>query len=258
MKVLLLGSNGFIGKALSAKLGGDYDLVRVTRETNLEDLFKSEHIFDFIVNCASSSPNAESEVSFESNFLYPRQFFNKISARNWIQIESYFQLQIPSGRRDPYSIEKEKFSNFLDAEKGSPGAPVVHHLCLPHIFGEGERPERLISSAIASFKRGIDFETSLGSQFLPILHVSDAVEGILRYIESPTSNAACTPFWYGSVRELLELISIEFKEARVLYGLKPDPVDARFSRVEFPKCVEGWQPRMQLHEFLDWVRVQNG
>ena len=258
MKVLLLGSNGFIGKALGAKLSGSYELVRVTRETNLEDLFKSEHVFDFIVNCASSRPNADSEESFESNFLYPKQFFNKISARYWVQIDSYFQLQIPSGRMDPYSIEKEKFSHFLDVEGGSLGAPVVHHLCLPHVFGEGERPERLISSAIASFKRGIDFETSHGSQFLPILHVSDAVEGILRFIESPTSSAACSPFWYGSVRELLELISIEFKEARVRYGLKLDPVDARFPRVEFPKCVEGWRPRMQLNEFLDWVREQNG
>lgn len=258
MKVLLLGSNGFIGKALGTKLSGSYELLRVTRDTNLEVLFKSKHVFDFIINCASSRPNAASEESLESNFLYPRQFFNKISARNWVQIDSYFQLQIPSGRRDPYSIEKEKFSDFLDAEGGSLGAPVVHHLYLPHVFGEGERSERLISSAIASFRHGTDFETSRGTQFLPILHVSDAVEGISRFIESPTRNAACAPFWYGSVRELLELIALEFKEARVLYGLKPDPVDARFSRVDFPKSVEGWQPRMQLNEFLDWVRVQNG
>lgn len=258
MKVLLLGSNGFIGEALGAKLNGAYELVKVSRETNLEDLFKSEQIFDFIVNCASSSPNADSEESFESNFLYPRQFFNKISARNWIQIESYFQLQIPLGRIDPYSIEKEKFSNFLNIEGRSPGAPVVYHLYLPHVFGDGDRPERLISSAIASFKGGKDFETSSGTQLLPILHISDAVEGILRFIESPIDSAACTPFWYGSVRELLKLISIEFTDTRVLYGRKLDPVDAGFPPIEFSKCVDGWQPKMQLNEFLEWVRVQNG
>jgi nucleoside-diphosphate-sugar epimerase len=258
MKVLLLGSNGFIGKALSTKINSTCELISVSRETNLEDLFKSKQIFDFIINCASSSPSAGSEESFESNFLYPSQFFKNVLSKNWIQIESYFQLQIPSGRLDPYTIEKEKFSNFLDVEGRSPGAPVVYHLCLPHVFGEGDRSGRLISSAIASFKVGKEFEISSGDQFLPILHISDAVEGILRFMENPTSDAACAPFWYGTVRELLELISKEFTNTRVMYSQKLDPVDAGFPPVEFSECVAGWQPKMQLNEFLEWVREQNG
>jgi nucleoside-diphosphate-sugar epimerase len=129
---------------------------------------------------------------------------------------------------------------------------------MPHIFGEGGRPERLISAAVSSFRSGEDFQTSNGSQFLPILHISDAVDGIARFIENPTKIASCPPFWYGSVRELLELISAQFLGVRVLYGRKPNPVDADFPRVELPQAVEGWQPRMQLNEFLEWVKVQHG
>jgi nucleoside-diphosphate-sugar epimerase len=258
MKVLLLGSNGFIGNALGLKFENIYDLVKVNRETDLEDLIKSEQNYDFIINCASSSPIADSNQSHESNFLFPKQVFSKISTKNWVQIESYFQIQIPFGRVDHYSIEKQRFSEFLDVEAATQNLPQIHHLYMPHIFGEGDRPERLISAAVASFRSGEDFQTSYGSQFLPLLHISDAVDGIARFIENPTKSASCSPFWYGSVRDLLELIAAQFTGVRVLYGLKPDPEDADFPRVEFPQSVEGWQPKMQLNEFLKWVRVRHG
>jgi nucleoside-diphosphate-sugar epimerase len=258
MKILLLGSNGFIGKALGAKLEIQHDLVKVNRETDLESLFKTNQIFDFIINCASSSSNADSEESHASNFLYPMKFFYNSCARHWVQIESYYQLQITWGRNDSYTIEKEKFSKYLDAEIRTRPSPLIHHLYLPHIFGEGDRPERLISSVISSFKSGRDFLTSSGTQFLPLLHISDAVTGIIRFIESPTSRAACIPFWYGSVRELIDLISSQFSDPRVQYGLRPDPLDSSFPRVQFPKCVNGWKPKMQLNEFLEWVGVQHG
>ena len=258
MKVLLLGSNGFLGKALGSKLENIYELVNVNRETELDALINSEQIFDFIINCASSRPKAHQRESHESNFLYPKQFFDNVRTRHWIQIESYFQFQIPAGRKDPYSIEKQEFSKFLQIENESQGSTLAHHLWMPHIFGEGERPERLISSAISAFRSGREFQTSSGTQFLPLLHISDAVEGITKFIESPVSHAACTPFWYGSVRELVELISSQFLLSRVLFGLEPDPVDASFPRVEFPQCVQGWQPKMQLNEFLEWVMVQHG
>lgn len=258
MTVLLLGSSGFIGKALGLKLERKYKLVKVDRKTDLETLFKSEQAYDFIINCASSNPNADSIQSYESNFHYPKQFFANVLTRNWIQIESYFQIQIPLGRVDPYSIEKQRFSEFLDIEASTQNFPQVHHLYLPHIFGEGDRPERLISAAVSSFRSGEDFQTSTGSQFLPLLHLSDAVEGIARFMNNPTKSASCSPFWYGSVKDLLDLICAQFSGVRVLYGRKPNPVDVDFPRVVFPQSVEGWQPKMQLNEFLEWVKVRHG
>jgi nucleoside-diphosphate-sugar epimerase len=258
MKVLLLGSSGFMGKALGLKLESNHELVKVDRKTDLETLFKSDQTYDFIINCASSSPYADLHQSRESNFLYPKHFFANVPTRNWVQVESYFQIQIPLGRVDPYSIEKQRFSEFLDIEAGNQNSPQIHHLYMPHIFGEGDRPERLISAAVSSFRSGEDFQTSTGSQFLPLLHISDAVDGIIRFMKKPTKSASCSPFWYGSVKDLLELISTQFLGVRALYGRKPDPVDADFPRVEFPQSVEGWQPKMQLSEFLEWVKVRHG
>lgn len=256
MKIMVLGSGGFLGKALVAKLEDSHQLLKVNRQTDLVDLFNSAQFFDFVINCASSSAKANLAESHESNFLYPKQIFKNLYFSHWVQIESYFQLQIPFGRLDPYTIEKERFSRFLDENVRHANSPQVYHLYMPHLFGDNDRPERLISSAISALSRGEIFQTSSGTQFLPVLYISDAVEGILRFIERPTENAACRPFWYGSVKDLLDLMASQFSKPPILYGLIPDPVDADFPRVDFPQSVDGWVPKMQLVDFLEWIKMR--
>jgi hypothetical protein len=44
MKLLLLGSNDFVGKVLGVKLENIHELVRVNRETNLVNLLESDQV----------------------------------------------------------------------------------------------------------------------------------------------------------------------------------------------------------------------
>jgi nucleoside-diphosphate-sugar epimerase len=257
MKILLLGSSGFIGKHLGAHLESNHQVTKVNRSTNLEELFKSAESFDFVINCVSSKPSSDSIESHASNFDYPFQFIRAIKSKHWLQLESYFQLQISMGRRDPYTLDKQKFSEFLDANTKTQFEPFIHHLYMPHIFGEGDRAGRLISSAKSSFIRHEPFETSNGFQFIPLLHISDAVSGISQFIENPRGKAACAPFWYGRQKDLLDLMAMQFRNTRVLYGLRSDPIDTCFPRVEFPISVDGWRPKMNMDEFLDWIKVQS-
>ncbi len=254
MKVLLLGSSGFIGKPLGEKLDELYDVVKVNRHTNLDELFKTEKTYDYVINCVSSKFKSESNESVESNFRYPTRIFKTISTAHWIQLESYFQLQIPMGRSDSYTIEKQRFSEYLDRESKVEYSPAIHHLYMPHVFGKGDREDRLISSAILSFRSGKILKTSHGSQFLPLLHVDDSVEGIVQFIQKPRTIASCRPFWYGRLKELIQLISAEYKGSEVCYGGLPEPIDAEFPKVDFPEKVEGWEPRMQMEQFLDWIK----
>lgn len=257
MKILLLGSSGFIGEPLGAHLESVHQITRVNRNTNLEKLFESNQSFDFVINCVSSKPHSDSLQSSESNFEYPFHIVKEIRSEHWVQIESYFQLQISMGRQDPYTLDKQRFSEFLDTNTQYRLKPQIHHLYLPHVFGHGDRVGRLITSAKSSFNRGEAFETSNGSQFLPLLHVSDAILGIGKFIENPSDIAACTPFWYGRQKDLLDLMASKFLGARVNYGVLPDPVDAHFLKVEFPESVKGWQPKMKIDDFLEWIKVQS-
>ena len=257
MKVLVIGADGFIGKNLATEVSKNHDLVKINRNSELRDVFKNENSYDFVINCASSLPNSTQFESNESNFLYAKQFLDNINSKNWIQIESYFQLQIFMGRSDHYSKEKQKFSEYLDAQSKTTKLPKIHHLYLPHVFGEGEKAGRLISSAINTFKKAEILNASSGSQFIPILHVSDAVVGITKFMDNLAAVAACTPFWYGTVKELLEFIASQFENAKITFGSRSNSVDASFPRVEFPGCVKDWSPRMQINEFARWIKSQN-
>ena len=256
MKVLLLGSDGFIGKALAARLASSHQVVKVNRDTNLEKLFKVNQTFDFVINCVSSKPSSDVSESNESNFEYPKRIFEGVDTKRWVQLESYFQLQISMGRQDYYTLDKQRFSDYLDTRVKTESSPSIHHLFMPHVFGEGDRPGRLISSAILAMKSGSILEASSGTQYLPILHITDAVSGIVSFLDNPTKEASCLPFWYGQVRELITIISSVCHSSRVSFGVKTDPSDANFSPVQFPSAVKDWNTGMQLNEFLEWVRCQ--
>ena len=257
MKILILGSSGFIGKSLARHLNKEHSVVSLNRKTDVFKLFENTNNFDFVINCASSKLTSSSIESDESNFFYPKSIFHESTFKHWIQIESYFQLQIPLGRRDQYTITKQRFTDYLDSKLKTVNSPSIHHLYLPHIFDINDGNGRLISSVISSIKNGVLFNTTNGSQFLPILHAADAVLGIAKFIQNPSPIAACHPFWYGTISELLEIISLEFKDFSVCYGSKPDPVDANFPKVKFPNCIDGWQPKMHMNEFLEWIKVQS-
>ncbi len=256
MNTLILGSNGFIGKKLCKELSKDHKVTEVNRNTDLGELASMNTFFDYIINCAASKPTANSFESHSSNHDFPMRILNNFDFDNWIQLESYFQLQIPMGRNDAYTLEKNLFSEYLDAHFNSLNTSKLSHLYMPHVFGEGDRPGRLITSAITSIVSNVEYDTSCGEQYLPILHVDDAISGILQLIEYPQSVSSCTPFWYGQVKDLLNLITVALKFGRINYCRLPDPIDASFPKVEFPSSLPSWTPKMQIFEFLDWIEQQ--
>ncbi len=253
MNTLILGSNGFIGKKLCKELSKDHEVTGVNRNTDLDLLASKNTYFDYIINCASSKPTANISESQSSNYDFPIRILKNFDFDNWIQLESYFQLQIPMGRSDAYTLDKNLFSEYLDAHFTSLNTSKLSHLYMPHVFGDGDRPGRLINSAINAIISNLEFDTSCGDQYLPILHVDDAISGILQLIENPQGISTCTPFWYGQVKELLNLITSAIKFGRINFCRLPDPIDANFPKVEFPPGLASWKPKMQINEFLNWV-----
>jgi nucleoside-diphosphate-sugar epimerase len=256
MNTLILGSNGFIGKKLCNELSKNHKVTEVNRNTDLGELASKNIYFDCIINCASSKPTANISESQSSNYDFPIRILKNFEFGNWIQLESYFQLQIPMGRSDAYTLDKNLFSAYLDAHCTYLNTLKVSHLYLPHVFGDGDRPGRLINSAISAIVSNLEFDTSCGNQYLPILHVDDAISGILHLIEYPQSVSSCTPFWYGQVKDLLNLLTVALKFGQINYCRLPDPIDANFPKVEFPPSLSSWNPKMQIVEFLNWIEHQ--
>lgn len=251
-RILLLGSRGFLGRVLVQKLENNSELWHGTRENlgNLASL--SEVNFDFVINAMASQPSASAEEAFLSNFYLPKVLLESLNFAKWIQLNSYFQLQIPMGRSDPYTLSKEEFKALLDDNRESVDFEVAH-IYLPYLFGTGDKVTRLIASARLSFQKKEMLRTSEGYQQIPILFSEDAALGIIKFLENPVGTAACCPFWYGTARELILAMAAQFQDSRVAFGVFPHSIDYDYPKVSFPNCVQNWSPTMDWRKFLMWV-----
>jgi len=242
MTVWILGANGFIGKHLIEVLSGERTVHKVS---HANDSWKQLPIPEVVINLAASEPNATERDSRSANIDFPTSVINHLYQNDhrfkWVQIASYFEYQCGMGRKDHYSLHKLEFRTWLTSKCQEYNIELTS-LVLPHVFGAGEKPNRLIPSAIYSFQNGIVFKTSAGEQFLPILNVYDACRAISSTLNSSQEICSAFPFWYGRVKELLQIIQAHV--GRGQFQIDPDwkSIDHTFPRILFPEPVINWQP----------------
>jgi nucleoside-diphosphate-sugar epimerase len=253
MKILILGSGGFIGRKLSKELKtSGHEITDITRSTNSKEFLINPTHFDTIINCASSLPNATPFQAHDSNFNYPKKFLEYANFDTWLQIESYYQKQIPFGRRDNYTLEKEAFSSLLRSRVTTHREHQYKFLTLPHIFGEGDRKDRLINSAIATFSAGGIFKVVNSQEYLPLLHIADAVTGIVNMVQSDQDVAECEPFWNAKVIELIRLIQNVILRGNI--HVSENIGTKVFPRLDFINSVSNYHPKMGIVEFRKWIK----
>lgn len=253
MRILILGSGGFIGRELSKELKtSDHEITEVSRSTISKEFHTHPTRIDTIINCASSLPNATPVQAHDSNFNYPKQYLEHTNFNTWLQIDSYYQKQIPFGRQDSYTIEKEAFSSLLRSRINTHREHQYKFLTLPHIFGEGDRKDRLINSAIATFSKGGTFNVVNSQEYLPLLHVEDAVTGIVNMINSEQDVAECEPFWNDKIIDLLRLIQNVISRGNIHVSEKMGT--KVFPRLDFINSVNNFHPKMGTVEFRKWIK----
>ena len=242
MTVWILGANGFIGKHLIEELSG---VCTVHKVSHTNDSWKRFPVPEFVINLAASGPDATEKDSRSANIDFPTTVINHLRLTDhhfkWVQIASYFEYQCSMGRKDRYSIHKLEFRTWL-ASKCQEYDIELTSLVLPHVFGAGEKSNRLIPSAAYSFHNGIVLRSSAGEQFLPILNVYDACRAISCALNSSQEICSAFPFWYGRVKELLQIIQAQV--GRGQFRLDPDwkSIDHAFPRIVFPEPVINWRP----------------
>lgn len=253
-RILLLGAGGFIGKSVQKLLQSEYEVLVLNRNSKYLDLEIESSNPDIVINCSASRADANFLDSIEANLHYQMKCLDLISKTRqtpfkWVQIGSYFELQIISGRSDYYSKHKELCRAIL-ADAHREGLINLTTIFLPHVFGEGENPKRLSPYLRQQFKKGEVANISSGIQFLPLLSLQDATTAIIKAIETDQLVCSATPIWYGQITELVSIIKERFRSDLLTLNPKTVSVDAEFSKVTFPPAVMGWEPKMQLEDFL--------
>jgi len=253
-KILILGGSGFIGSHLGNLLKKKYEVVNFTKENKVSELNNSD--IDYVINLCASKPTSNFDVSLEKNVSLPLIYLkellrNRNKILRWIQVGSYFELQIELGRTDLYSIHKKIFRTLITAISKTTPQLSLHSIILPHVtslFEPGEPKSRIFPTIINANKSKIKTSFSNGDQFLPILHVNDACAAIELALTSKQELSAATPVWYPSVKELIQKCVVNIDLIEVKEDL--NPIDTLFKKVIFPPKVTGFNPQISAKAII--------
>jgi len=253
MKVGILGGRGFIGSNIVKNLSMEHSFFIVKPEVhgNLNDLINFKP--DVIINACSSLPNASEVDSWTANFDYPLNVFEFISNNlnssfTWIQIASYYELELPAGRSDSYSKHKYELRSLLQTLCVSKGLE-FRTLFLPHVVGKGERSNRLINSVVDSIQSNTDFVLQNPEVKLPVLIIDDVVASVNQFMTGNQSVAFATPTWYKSNLELIEEITSFLGKG--LGNIKVRTTKStEITNLVFPPKIEGWEPTITLQDYI--------
>jgi GDP-L-fucose synthase len=192
MKLLILGSNGFVGRNLVEQLSkGDYDILAPKRDTlDLVDQDAVEEYLkvnrpDVVINCAITITSAETNLHIIYNIERCAQYFGRLlnvgsgaeyAPKYYIPMmqESYFGKNIPG---DTYGISK--FCIAKDIERSTHD---FINLRVFGIFGEYEdHTRRFITNNICSSIRDQSITVNRNSVF-DYLDVMDFVRIVERFL----------------------------------------------------------------------------
>jgi UDP-2-acetamido-2,6-beta-L-arabino-hexul-4-ose reductase len=229
MKILVLGSTGFIGKNLMDRLSQEsgLDVLTVNRDfvfngTNealtkgVNGLLESLEGHICVINLSGAAGEGDSVRLRSANIEFPlsilRLIQGTVSNIQWLQASSFFQLyRVLYGKhKDLYSETKDEFLDLLRRELGHER---LQNLYLPHVFGRYDRPTRLISSLVIAKRerRGIDL--SSGRAVMPLLRVDELVDAMVGFVKNrwasqrqPLPENQLLGSGVFTVREIVELM----------------------------------------------------
>ena len=202
MKILILGSTGFVGRNLAEGLSSRYSVVKSSRKI-INDTYKHfdlndrdswrwviESSPDVIINAAAYGVvkhEKDIETMYQTNYLKLAEFYDFLrtggSRAFWLQLGTAFEydLSISGGiteatkclPRTHYGISKLMFSQFLML-KGAPGS---FSILRPFgMFGKYEDESKFFPMLIGAQKLGQPVKLSAGTQQRDYFFINDLVD----------------------------------------------------------------------------------
>lgn len=245
MKILLTGSNGFIGKNVHNNFINTFDLTsistsdennnRVLVSKNFENIYEIlfEHEYDCIIHLAAVVPVSFSEATFESTF-YPNALMmdnifkfainKKISTFIYLStfgsMEDYKNLKM----KDYYTLSKvhgEHVCSMMEKQ----GIRAIA-LRVPSPYGEFSTTPNVINQFIT---KALNNETinvyGTGKREQNFVYIKDLIDAIKYFIVSPVASGVYEIVSNQNINmlELAELIvNICNSKSKITIGTKPD------------------------------------
>lgn len=219
MRVLVTGSNGFVGKNLLERLDRteNIEVSAFSRENSLPDLEKLISDTDFIFHLAGVNRPENTKEFYEGNQDLTQRIVD-LALSTGRKIPILISSSTQAERDNDYGKSKLGSEMALQAYSKQSGSPAYIYR-LPNIFGKWSRPNynTVIATWCHNISRDIPLEVSDKSYELDLVYIDDVVEQFVRHLDDNANSKVLYPEVFprykeslGSIRDLLT----DFKSSR--------------------------------------------
>ena len=191
MKILITGTNGYVGKSLCHGLN-DYNITGINRKIcdltssdQVNNFFKDKH-FDVVIHCAASGGSRlrkdnddifKNNIKMFENLLYKKDHYNK-----FIHFGSGAQYDYPL---TPYGLSKKLIADMINE------TPNFYNLIIYGVFDENELDTRFIK---ANILKCMDDKPMVihKDKYMDFFHMKDLIELVKFYINNDSYNKSKT------------------------------------------------------------------
>jgi len=243
VKILITGSDGFVGKNLQLHLAQreDVDVVCFNRGNRIAELPDLLQGVDFVFHLAGVNRPQDLQEFATANVDLTRALCQAICAvaeASGKKIPIVYTSSIQAGNDTPYGQSKLAAEKELQAASRNFGIPVYLYR-LPNVFGKWCKPN--YNSVVATFchniARNLPIQINDPAARLQLVYVDDVVAALLAVLEAPAFgcvDAKVTPEYKTTLGELAKQIS-GFGECRTTLVI--DRVGAGFLRALYATYV---------------------
>lgn len=140
MKVLILGSSGFVGKNLTCYLSNNPDVV-IHQYSKTENQITLGSVYDVIVNCVGVNRSSVESDFVKGNVEFLDSFFSKYLNKNSIEYKRVIHISsAKSGEKSIYGSSKLQGDNLLKDICESNNIP-IKVIKYNNLFGKWSRPD---------------------------------------------------------------------------------------------------------------------
>jgi len=186
MKILITGSQGFIGKNLEVELRnkGYEDIFGFDKDSDKKLLFEYTRECDFVFHLAGVNRPKNEKEFMENNFGFTLELLNSLESNNNkspILMTSSVQAELDN----PYGKSKKEAEDILLAYSKKTGAKVYIYR-LPNLFGKWSSPN--YNSVVATFchniANGLEIKINDPEAEILLCYIDEVVKEFLEVLSS--------------------------------------------------------------------------
>ena len=219
MKVLVTGSDGFIGKNLLAHLNR-LDAIHIdifTRSDSLESLAEKVTNADFIFHLAGVNRPKDEQEFLQGNRDLTQEIVN-IATSNKVNPAILMSSSIQAECDNPYGHSKRAAEKILEKYSEETGA-ICYLYRLANVFGKWSRPNynTVIATWCHNITHDIPIQVNEIETELSLVYIDDVVDGFIRHLDDNRNSGVIYPdifpLYQKSLGEIHELL-LSFHESR--------------------------------------------